>query len=125
MEELSGRLGSPRALAVRAAREALAHERRRLGAGDAPGDVVADARERMAALARPSLRRVLNASGVIVHTNLGRAPLPEAAVRAALEAAAGYSNLELDLDARQARLPPGARRGRSCASSPGRRRRWW
>ena len=98
VEELSARLGSPRALAVRAAREALEHERRRLGAGEAPGDVVADARERMSALARPSLRRVLNASGVIVHTNLGRAPLPEAAVRAALEAAAGYSNLELDLD---------------------------
>ncbi len=97
VEELSARLGSPRALAVRAAREALKDERCRLGAGEAPGDVTADARARMAALARPSLRTVLNASGVIVHTNLGRAPLPEAAVRAALEAAAGYSNLEFDL----------------------------
>jgi L-seryl-tRNA(Ser) seleniumtransferase len=47
---------------------------------------------------RPSLRRVLNATGVIVHTNLGRAPLPEAALRAALEAAGGYSNLEYDLE---------------------------
>ncbi len=97
VEELSSRLGFPRAPAVRAAREALDRERRRLGAGEPPGDVEADARARMHSLARPSLRTVLNASGVIVHTNLGRAPLPEAAVRAALEAAAGYSNLELDL----------------------------
>jgi L-seryl-tRNA(Ser) seleniumtransferase len=49
-----------------------------------------------AALA-PKLRHVINASGVILHTNLGRAPLPRAAVDA-LSVAAGYSNLELDLD---------------------------
>ncbi len=82
---------------MRAAREAIEEERRRLSEGEPPGEVTADARGRMAALTRPSLRRVLNASGVIVHTNLGRAPLPEAAVAAALEAAAGYSNLEFDL----------------------------
>ena len=46
----------------------------------------------------PSLRRVLNATGVIVHTNLGRAPLPAAARDAVARAAEGYSNLELDLD---------------------------
>ena len=97
MEELAASLGGPRALAVRAAREAIEEERRRLSEGEPPGEVTADARGRMAALTRPSLRRVLNASGVIVHTNLGRAPLPEAAVAAALEAAAGYSNLEFDL----------------------------
>jgi L-seryl-tRNA(Ser) seleniumtransferase len=45
----------------------------------------------------PRLRRVINASGVILHTNLGRAPLSSAAV-GALAVAAGYSNLELDLD---------------------------
>ena len=45
----------------------------------------------------PSLRHVINASGVILHTNLGRAPLSRAAVDA-LAVAAGYSNLELDLD---------------------------
>jgi L-seryl-tRNA(Ser) seleniumtransferase len=45
----------------------------------------------------PRLRHVINASGVILHTNLGRAPLPRAAVEA-LSVAAGYSNLELDLD---------------------------
>jgi L-seryl-tRNA(Ser) seleniumtransferase len=45
----------------------------------------------------PRLRQVINASGVILHTNLGRAPLPRAAVDA-LSVAAGYSNLELDLE---------------------------
>jgi L-seryl-tRNA(Ser) seleniumtransferase len=48
--------------------------------------------------ARPSLRRVINATGVIIHTNLGRAPLAEAAVKAAALIATGYSNLEFDLD---------------------------
>jgi L-seryl-tRNA(Ser) seleniumtransferase len=56
-------------------------------------DLVARARERL----RPSLRRVLNATGVIVHTNLGRAPLAEQAQAAVARIAAGYSNLELDL----------------------------
>jgi L-seryl-tRNA(Ser) seleniumtransferase len=49
------------------------------------------------AVVAPRLRRVINASGVILHTNLGRAPLSRAAVDA-LAVAAGYSNLELDLE---------------------------
>jgi L-seryl-tRNA(Ser) seleniumtransferase len=48
--------------------------------------------------ARPSLRRVINATGVILHTNLGRAPLARRAIDALSETAAGYSNLEYDLD---------------------------
>jgi L-seryl-tRNA(Ser) seleniumtransferase len=56
-------------------------------------DLVADARARL----RPSLTRVLNATGVIVHTNLGRAPLPSTARAAVTAAAAGYCNLEMDL----------------------------
>ncbi len=48
---------------------------------------------------RGSLRRVINATGVIVHTNLGRAPLAEAAVERIAEVARGYVNLEYDLDA--------------------------
>ena len=52
----------------------------------------------VAKVRRPSLRRVMNATGVVLHTNLGRAPLSEAARTAMIEATAGYSNLELDLD---------------------------
>src|SRR5512132_2746881 len=65
-------------------------------------DDVADAIER-AAIARlvsttaPSLRHVINATGVIVHTNLGRAPLARAAAERAATLAAGYTNLEYDL----------------------------
>lgn len=49
------------------------------------------------ALRRPSLRQVLNATGVVLHTNLGRSPLAAAAAAAVQEAASGYCNLELDL----------------------------
>ena len=62
-------------------------------AGDEQVDLVARARARL----RPHLRRVLNATGVVVHTNLGRAPLAAEAQAAVTAAAAGYSNLELDL----------------------------
>lgn len=48
---------------------------------------------------RPRLRKVINATGVVVHTNLGRAPLPDEAIRQITLAASGYSNLEYDLDA--------------------------
>jgi len=47
---------------------------------------------------RPSLRRVINASGVVLHTNLGRAPLAAAAIDAMQRAATGYTNLEYDVE---------------------------
>jgi L-seryl-tRNA(Ser) seleniumtransferase len=82
-------------LAVSVARAELAERRRELLAGEpAEDDLLERARTRL----RPSLRRVLNATGVIVHTNLGRAPLAPAAREAVARAARGYSNLELDLD---------------------------
>ena len=59
--------------------------------------LLAEAESRLLALTQPTLRPVINATGVILHTNLGRAPLSNAALRAMTEAAADYSNLEYDL----------------------------
>ncbi|MBA3498512.1 MAG: L-seryl-tRNA(Sec) selenium transferase [Gemmatimonadales bacterium] len=87
---------APRAAVVTAIREALdAARTRRAGP---PEDWATDIRERLAERRRPGLRPVLNATGVVVHTNLGRAPLAESAVQAMTAIAAGYSNLEFDLD---------------------------
>jgi L-seryl-tRNA(Ser) seleniumtransferase len=97
VERLASALDAPHPLAVAAARAAIDTARAALRAGEEV-DVLADARERVAAAARPSLRRVLNATGVIVHTNLGRAPLPAAAREAVAAAATGYANLEYDLE---------------------------
>jgi L-seryl-tRNA(Ser) seleniumtransferase len=114
VHELAAQLDAPHHLAVAAARQAIEEQRAALReAADArPGDhaqpeprtareqdpLTARARELLVELQRPSLRRVLNATGVIVHTNLGRAPLPAAAQQALARVAGGYSNLELDLD---------------------------
>jgi L-seryl-tRNA(Ser) seleniumtransferase len=88
----------PHAVAVAAAREALAAARDAIRAGGEAGDLPAAAEERAARARRPELRRVLNATGVLVHTNLGRAPLPAAAIERAVEVARGYSNLEYDVE---------------------------
>jgi L-seryl-tRNA(Ser) seleniumtransferase len=89
---------APHALAAAAARSVLERMRETIQAGGDPGDPVAAARAELERLRVPSLRRVLNATGVIVHTNLGRAPLARAALERAVEVGSGYSNLELDLD---------------------------
>jgi len=89
---------APRALAVEAARTVLERAREQIEAGEEPGDVVATARAEVERLATPSLRRVLNATGVIVHTNLGRAPLAPSALARVEEVGRSYSNLELDLE---------------------------
>jgi len=88
---------APPALAVEAARAALARAREEIRAGHDPGDLVERALGELATARAPALRRALNATGVIVHTNLGRAPLAEAALARALEVGRGYSNLEYDL----------------------------
>jgi L-seryl-tRNA(Ser) seleniumtransferase len=84
-------------LATAVARAELAERREELVSGAAPADPGADLVERARERLRPSLRRVLNATGVVVHTNLGRAPLADEARAAVARAAEGYSNLELDL----------------------------
>ncbi len=63
--------------------------------------IVADVQTQLADRLAPNLRRVINATGVILHTNLGRAPLPDVAVKQIADIAAYYSNLELDLDSGQ------------------------
>ncbi|HEU0245832.1 MAG TPA: L-seryl-tRNA(Sec) selenium transferase [Gaiellaceae bacterium] len=88
----------PHELAVAAARVALERAREDIRAGGNPGDVVEMTVSELARARRPSLRRVLNATGVLVHTNLGRAPLAESALERVVEVGGGYANLEYDLE---------------------------
>jgi L-seryl-tRNA(Ser) seleniumtransferase len=89
---------------VAAVRQELAELRRRVSRGEAfDGPVVAETvagrvAERVGRELRPKLRPVINATGIVLHTNLGRAPVAEEAAHAAFEAARGYLNLELDLE---------------------------
>ncbi len=104
VHEVAATLDAPHPLAVAAARRAIDEQRRAWLAGQ-PGPsaqdteaVQARARELLVELERISLRRVINATGVVLHTNLGRAPLADAA-RDAVADAAGYLNLEYELQA--------------------------
>jgi L-seryl-tRNA(Ser) seleniumtransferase len=99
VNELAAELDAPHWLAVAAARRAIDEQRSLLIAEpDADVSLLQRARGHLAALSSPSLRHVINATGVIVHTNLGRAPLADSAREAVARAAAGYCNLELDLE---------------------------
>ncbi len=97
---------APRTVVVDAVRRVLSALRREAAAG-APvrsreewaALVLSRLPEEIAAAEEPSLRRVVNATGVVIHTNLGRAPLAEEAIRAVSLASQGYSNLEFDLAA--------------------------
>ena len=95
VDELARDAGDP--LAVDAARVVLARAREAIRRGEHPGDLTARLTDELASARTPRLRRVLNATGVVVHTNLGRAPLAPEAIARVEEAARGYSNLELDL----------------------------
>jgi L-seryl-tRNA(Ser) seleniumtransferase len=97
VDELVRDVGDP--LAVTAARTVLEQAREEIRAGADPGDLQARLRDELARAQQPRLRRVLNATGVIVHTNLGRAPLAAEAIARVEEVARGYSNLEYDLTA--------------------------
>jgi L-seryl-tRNA(Ser) seleniumtransferase len=89
---------------VGAVRQEIAELRQRLARGEAidgkagPEALADRVAERLGRELRPKLRPVVNATGIVLHTNLGRAPTAEEAARAAYEAARGYLNLELDLD---------------------------
>jgi len=99
VHELAAELDAPHALAVAAARRAIEEQRSlTIARTDSEVTLVQRARTHLAVLSSPSLRRVLNGTGVIIHTNLGRAPLAPAAREAVARVAAGYSNLELDLE---------------------------
>jgi len=94
--------GLPRSLARAAARQAIEEAREQALAGNDSLDTSIEATAARAAEIlghkhRRSLRRAINATGVILHTGLGRAPLPEPARRALAEAASGYSNLQADV----------------------------
>ncbi len=89
-------------LTTEAIREALDEARDRVLAGEetpSAASVLASAQARLERLVAPTLRRAINATGVIIHTNLGRAPLSRAAREAMELAARGYTNLEYDLAA--------------------------
>jgi L-seryl-tRNA(Ser) seleniumtransferase len=89
---------APRPLLVAAVRSALERAREEIRAGADPGDLVDRVESELAAAHGARLRRVINATGVVVHTNLGRAPLARDALERVALVAAGYSNLEYDVD---------------------------
>ncbi|HEX4377531.1 MAG TPA: L-seryl-tRNA(Sec) selenium transferase [Steroidobacteraceae bacterium] len=85
-----------------ALRTTLAALREQINEGalaSSPGvdEIVVHTREHLSRSQRRGLRRIINATGIVLHTNLGRAPLAAEAVRAVTEVAAGYCNLEFDL----------------------------
>jgi L-seryl-tRNA(Ser) seleniumtransferase len=94
----------PHDLIVAAVRDELDAMRRRLSAGDDRNGqpdreaILAAIRARLEGTFQPKLRSVINATGVVLHTNLGRAPMAEEAARAAYDAARGYVNLEMNLE---------------------------
>lgn len=91
---------SPRRVVVDAIREELGETRKRvLGRGKKVPSIKAlavGAAKRVEESMRPSLRRVINGLGIVLHTGLGRAPLPKAAQRALFEVSEGYCNLEIE-----------------------------
>jgi L-seryl-tRNA(Ser) seleniumtransferase len=91
-----GETGLPRPLVVEAARSALDLARAGIAEGQQP-DVHRLATDLVIGLRRSATHRVINATGVLLHTNLGRAPLSTRAADAAREAASSYTNVELDL----------------------------
>ena len=86
-----------RGLVLDAVRDAIGR-RRGAAEGATVDDIIAASGETLARLMQPSQRRVFNLTGTVLHTNLGRAPLPEEAVAAAVEAMRAPTTLEYDLE---------------------------
>jgi L-seryl-tRNA(Ser) seleniumtransferase len=90
-----------RTAVANALRDALAELRTQITAGSAEtpdaSALLARATKALAARRRPGLRRAINATGIVLHTNLGRAPLAAEAIAAVEDVARGYCNLEFDL----------------------------
>jgi len=95
---------APREVVVDACRAVADEIRRAVMTGgyemDVPSaeQVAARVRDKIETMHRPSLRRVVNATGIVLHTNLGRAPLCEEALKRVHEVSRGYSNLEYDIE---------------------------
>ena len=103
----------PRALAVEAARRELEQCREAIVAGNGGSgaeEIATRAAERDAASGAPVARPVINATGIVIHTNLGRAPLAFEALEAIDSAASGYSQPRVRARTGRARQPPGPRR---------------
>ncbi len=100
-ERISRLEGYPHELLVGIIRQRLEQERESILAGRpcaSLDDIVTSVTDWLEMLEKPGLRRVVNASGVIIHTNLGRAPLSEAALAAMEAVSRGYADLEFDLE---------------------------
>lgn len=94
--------GLPRSVVIEALRTAIDAARDEISRGDLDrpveiDSILAHAEEELLARATPSVRAVINATGIVLHTGLGRAPLSDAAIEAIAEGASGYANLEYDL----------------------------
>jgi L-seryl-tRNA(Ser) seleniumtransferase len=94
--------GLPRATVVAAVRAAADAAREEIRSGEqrepvAVEDILARAEDELVRRSVPSLRRVVNATGIVLHTGLGRAPLCDAAIEAIVDGASGYCNLEYEL----------------------------
>ena len=94
--------GYPRATVVAALQASIDSSRKAILAGSVQApldeqDILADAERELEDRSLPSIRRVVNATGIVLHTGLGRAPLAEPAIEALVDGASGYCNLEFDL----------------------------
>ena len=102
-KDLSGRYGH--SLTVAAIRSVVESKRSAINSGKSKSTdvhvVVEEVSKWLGKIVEPSPQGLINATGVIIHTNLGRAPLSRRAIQEMVDAASGYSNLEYDLDSGQ------------------------